>query len=169
MHYSIYQQKKKVKLVLVSNAENKDKNYYLISEDEECEIFPGDLFFYTKTNEIFECSQVGLSGIFSEEGKGFFPFICCKKVLAKPEQIGLMWDNHPDDLEFKYLTDFIDEKDKSMIDYVLEEYDGKCFIETEMICPNYNGAHIGKDCSCKTGFIDIPKIHEGKVIIHLNH
>ena len=167
MHYSIYQQKKEVELVLVPNSKVLDNNYYLVSEDDD--IFVEDLFFCTKTNEILKCSQVGLSGIFSGEDKGFFPFNCCKKVLATPEQIGWMWDNPPDDLDFHYLIDFIDEKDKSMIELVINEYNGKCLIETEEICPNYDGSHIGKDCSCKTGFIDIPKIHEGKVIIHLNY
>lgn len=164
MHKSIYQQKKSVELILVPNN-NQTKDCYLVSDSEEL-IIPGDSFFCTKTNEILECFQTGLSGVFTENDKGFFPFSCCKKVMAKPEQIGWMWDNHPDDINDTYLVPFITEKDLSMIDYVLEEYQGKCEIEVQEICPNYDGAHIGKDCSCKMGFIDVPKLVDGKVIIH---
>jgi hypothetical protein len=164
MHYSIYRQTKKVQMVLVPNIEKFNVDYYLVSDDD---VFVEDLFLYTKTNEVFECSQVGLSGIFTKEEKGFFPFSCCKKIIAKPEQIGWMWDNHPDDIDDKYLVPFIDEQDNTMIDYVMTENGGKCLIETETICPNYDGNHIGKDCSCKTGFIDIPKLYKGKVIIDI--
>jgi hypothetical protein len=167
MKYSIYQKKKAVELVLVPNSEKMIVEFYLVSDEEE--IFVEDLFFCTKTNEILKCSQVSLSGIISEDGKGFFPFTCCKKVIVIPEQIGWMWDNSPEDYSYFFLTPFIDENDNTMIDFVLTEDNGKCFIEIEEICPNYNGAHIGKDCSCKSGFIDIPKLHEGKVIIHLNY
>ncbi len=165
MHYSIYQPKKNVELTLVLNSEKDTVECYFVSDEDT--IFEGDLFFCTKTNEILKCSQVGLSGVLTEEGKGYFPFVCCKKVIVKPEQIGWMWDNHADDASSHFLTDFIDEKDNTMIDYVLNENNGKCSIEIETICPNYNGKHIGKDCSCKTGFIDVPKLFEGKVIIHI--
>ena len=152
-------------MVLVPNTEKFCVDCYLVCDDE---IFGGDLFFCSKTNEILQCSQVGLSGIFAQEEKGFFPFTCCKKVVVKPEQIGWMWDNHPDDSSDIYLVPFIDEKDNTMIDYVLKESGGKCLIETETICPNHDGAHIGKDCSCKMGFMDVPKLYEGKAIIYPN-
>lgn len=164
MRRSIYQQYKEVELIILPIIEGEGRKCCLISETDD--IFVEDLFYCTKTNEILKCSQVGLSGIFSEEEKGFFPFTCCKKIVATHEQIGWMWDNSPDDIDDTYLVDFINDKDDSMIDYVLDDYDGKCKIEVQEICSNYNGAHIGKDCSCKTGFIDVPKLVEGKVIIN---
>ena len=41
---------------------------------------------------------------------------------------------------------------------------GECEIEAVEICPHYGGTHIGKDCSCKSGFVLAPKLNNNKVI-----
>ena len=164
MHKSLFQKTEDVKLILLSNN-NGDKKKCCLIRDEH--FYPGELFFYAKTNEILKCEKIGTSGVFAEEDKGFFPFISCYKVIATHEQIGWMWDNHPDDAEDTYLVPFISDEDDSMIEYVITEYNGKCKIEVETICPHYGGSHIGKDCSCKSGFVDVPKLNENKVIIHI--
>jgi hypothetical protein len=32
--------------------------------------------------------------------------------------------------------------------------------EERLVCPNYYGSHIGKDCSCKSGFVTYAKLIE---------
>ena len=84
------------------------------------------------------------------------------EVIAEPESIGLKYvhnklGTHGDNN--KYTTELTKGEIKDIV-----ENDGYCEIESELICPNYGGKHIGQDCSCKTGFIDVPKLKEGKVV-----
>ena len=85
----------------------------------------------------------------------------------------IMNDGPPHDHNWDYRYD-----KETNIQYYLESWplhdrnldmfmndNGDIIVVVEKICPNYNGAHINKDCSCKTGFIIRPKMHEEKLIL----
>ena len=90
------------------------------------------------------------------------------KVEATTEQIGWGFSkkylNH--DHAYDYRGGSIEMYHPTMIhDIVRNKF--KVDIEVQEICPHYGGSHIGKDCSCKSGFINVPVLHEGKVIMHI--
>jgi hypothetical protein len=90
----------------------------------------------------------------------------CHKVIADFKQFGWFYNEGPPHdhnynwRDSRYLETYIN---TCLIDAVKEGF--KMTIMVEEICPNYNGAHVGKDCSCKSGFKLVPKLHEGKIII----
>lgn len=92
---------------------------------------------------------------------------CCKKIMATPEQIGLIYTDEnlkkPCELATYYKKVGIEDLRKIISNNNL------CAIDADMYCPNYKGSHKGKDCSCKTGFAHTPKLLSGKVIIHLEY
>ncbi|TXG84688.1 MAG: hypothetical protein E6R13_02850 [Spirochaetes bacterium] len=90
-------------------------------------------------------------------------------IVATSEQIGFVYNEGPIHdhnrywgdsryLEDLYYPRFVDD---------MNELGGQVYLVVHEICPNYNGSHIGKDCSCKTGFKVIPKLHQGMVIMDL--
>lgn len=159
---SKYQEVKEVELIVLDNTTNPRKICFVSNDDG---INVGEFFLNIQNNKILKCYKLSCNGIFEEETQEFIHYEFCRKLIAAYSQVGWMWDNTPDDIDNTYLTHFLTKEDDSMIDYVLEENSGKCKLEVNEICPNYNGSHIGKDCSCKTGFITVPKLIEGKVII----
>lgn len=136
-----------------------------------------DDYFYLDSGEIRKCTGVmdevkrSHSTIYDEYGQWHF---CgsVKKVIATADQIGFAfnwgpphahnhdWKYDEDLKKYTYLEDYL----PSMLHRSVR---GGCKLRVvvEEVCPNYNGAHIGKDCSCKSGFIVRPKIRNGKVIM----
>ena len=64
------------------------------------------------------------------------------KILALPEQIAVMKDNHGDDSELKYFTEI----DNSIIEAIVFENDGECIIEVENLSEGFD--HNGECLSC---------------------
>lgn len=93
--------------------------------------------------------------------------LVCKKVVATPEQLAwVYYEGCPHDRAHDYKDGiYLEQLHPSVILDILDK-EGKVMVDVEEICPNYGGKHIGKDCSCKSGFIYIPKLHENKVIFH---
>lgn len=94
--------------------------------------------------------------------------INCFKIVALPQQIGwVYYEGSPHDRVHSYKGNgvYLEELHQNVILDILNN-DGKVLVDVEEICPHYDGKHIGKDCSCKSGFIHIPKLYEGKIIFH---
>jgi hypothetical protein len=85
------------------------------------------------------------------------------KVIAKPNDMGYVYNEGPphdhnsiwngayvEDLHMQGFLDRVTFADTNEIYLVVEE-----------VCPS----HIGKDCSCKSGFIQVPVLYNGKVIM----
>ena len=100
-------------------------------------------------------------GSFVEEG--------FKKVVALPSQIGWIYNEGPPHdhnrvwCDSRYLEDFHYD---GFMKHIAKSH-GKISLVVKEICPNYDGSHINKDCSCKTGFIHVPVLHHDKVIMDL--
>lgn len=88
------------------------------------------------------------------------------KVIATPDMFGWLYNEGPIHDHNIFWGD----------SRYLEVYNEACLISAvknglkvsiivHEVCPNYNGSHLGKDCSCKSGFVHGPKMHEGKIII----
>lgn len=84
----------------------------------------------------------------TEENLYGYPYY---KILALPEQIAVMKDNHGDDSELKYFTEI----DESIIEAIVFENEGKCSIEVQNLSPGFdhNGECLGCDawpseCEC---------------------
>ena len=90
----------------------------------------------------------------------------CRKIMATPEQIGYIYTddniNNKEPLVTYYRVAKINDLKTIMAN------DGICAIDAIEYCPNYNGSHKNKDCSCKSGFAHYAKLLNNKVIIHLN-
>lgn len=141
---------------VIYTTEVKFPKHYLVCDDE---IGITDKFYHKKTNKVYECSDISLCGIFAKEEVGFFPFVACKKVVAMPNQIGWLRDWG---IPGRTLITPVD------IQLILSKtFNGKCSIEMKEVCPNYDGAHMNKDCSCKTGFIEVINFVDNKVIINI--
>ena len=86
------------------------------------------------------------------------------RVVGKPENIGL-----------KYVSDkigtygrkrsYTTELTKAEIKQLAKDVD--CEVMAMEICPNYGGAHVGKDCNCKSGFIHIIETKDNKIVFKL--
>ena len=124
-----------------------DSNRPVLISDEK--IVSGDKFVHM--NEIYHCN------VTSETQKGF-------KVIAEPNQFAWIYNEGPIHdhnrhwRDSRYLEDF-------MVSFI-NAYD-KLSILVKEVCPHYDGSHIDKDCSCKSGFIFVPLLHENKIIIDL--
>lgn len=90
-------------------------------------------------------------------------------IVATSEQIGFVYNEgvthdhnrywgHSRFLEDLYYPKFVSG---------MKELNGDVYLVVHEICPNYDGAHIGKDCSCKSGFKVVPKLHQDMVIMDL--
>jgi len=84
------------------------------------------------------------------------------KLVASNEQIGLKYVKNKLQIHGSdnfYLTDMTPRDLKKIV-----KNGGECEIDAIEICPHYGGTHIGRDCSCKSGFILVPKLNNNKVI-----
>ena len=126
--------------------------------------------FYHNGN-IYECTGLNLDDdlnmwVVSNENEQSFIETSVEKVVATPEMFGWLYNEGPPHdhnrvwQDSRYLEDYIQSclivavKNKLKMSVIVHE-----------VCPNYNGAHMGKDCSCKSGFVLGPKLHDGKIII----
>lgn len=88
------------------------------------------------------------------------------KVIATPDMFGWLYNEgplHDHNMvwqDSRYLEDY---KQSCLISAVKNGL--KMTVIVHEVCPNYNGSHLDKDCSCKSGFVHGPKLHEGKIII----
>lgn len=127
------------------------KTPVIVSEDK---VLKGDYYY--------DGVEIHLSdGSFVEEG--------CRKVVALPSQIGWFYNEGPPHdhnrvwRDSRYLEDF-------HYDGFMERIgksQGKIYLVVQEICPHYDGRHINKDCSCKSGFIHVPVLHHDKVIMDM--
>lgn len=89
------------------------------------------------------------------------------RVVAMPYQFGWSYNEGPPHdhnrvwRDTRYLEDFHYE---GVMDRA-KENDNKITVVVHEVCPNYGGSHLGSDCSCKSGFIYIPLLHDGKIIM----
>jgi hypothetical protein len=87
----------------------------------------------------------------------------CKKVIAKPKEIGYVYNEGPphdhnsiwcgaylEDLHMQGFLDRVTFADMNEIYLVVHE-----------VC----SSHRGRDCSCKSGFTQVPVLYNGKVIL----
>jgi hypothetical protein len=118
----------------------------LISDDK---ILAGDK--YVHMGEIYHCN------VTSEIQKGF-------KVVATPEQFAWIYNEGPIHdhnrhwKDSRYLEDF-------MFDFLGTR--NRLSVLVNEVCPHYGGKHLNNDCSCKSGFIYVPLLHQDKIIIDL--
>ena len=101
--------------------------------------------------------------LFDSEDK---PYIIDKdgSIVATSEQIGMVYNYGPPHdhnrnwgygfLEDLYVPNFYDKIDKM---------GGYVYLVVHEACPS----HIGKDCNCKSGFMVVPSLFEGMVIMDL--
>ena len=144
----------------------------LISKDDN--INKGD-FFYVDNGEVHECADKTketskkLGRVINTEGKDFLTK-WVNKVVARPHQIGLCYNYgppHDHNHEWKNDSDGI----RYLEDYIptcLHEavWKGcKMLVRVQEVCPHYDGKHLDKDCSCKSGFVYMPLLHDGKVVM----
>lgn len=126
--------------------------------------------FYHNGN-IYECSGLRMDDdinmwVVSNESQEFFNEIDVMKVVATPEMFGWLYNEGPPHdhnmnwHDSRYLEDYIQ---SCLISSVKNNL--KMSVIVHEVCPNYNGAHMDKDCSCKSGFVLGPKLHNGKIII----
>lgn len=145
----------------------------LISDED---IQKGDRF-YVNTGELHTCIKRGYDNdmmverIFGDNGINYLTGRV-QKVVAGPSEIGWIYnEGPPHDHNRNWKYDDLDKKHLYVEDYLPSAIhscvkDGcKVTVIVEEICPHYNGKHIGKDCSCRGGFIMAPKIYEGKIIM----
>ena len=141
----------------------------LISDDS---ISYGDTF-YTNRGEIYVCENLGTRFlptkaelIYTKTGLEFLA-ADCKKVMATPAQIGWKFSkrylNH--DHAWDYKGGSVEQYHPDFISNIVRN-DFKVDVEVQEICPNYGGAHIGKDCSCKSGFTTRAVLFFGMVVMH---
>lgn len=92
----------------------------------------------------------------------------CNKVVAGPDQIGwVYYEGPPHDRAWDYKSNsYVEQLHPNHILDILERENKDVLVEVQEICPNYDGKHIGKDCSCKSGFIYVPKLFKDKIIMH---
>jgi hypothetical protein len=127
-------------------------NFYC--EGEIHEVF--SLFFDNETEKWMVASY---NGFMYHESETY-------KVIATYDQFGWFYNEGPPHdhnynwKDSRYLEMYLN---TCIIDAIKRGF--KMTIMVEEICPNYGGSHIGKDCSCKSGFKLVPKMHEGKIII----
>lgn len=90
-------------------------------------------------------------------------------VIATNEQIGFVYNEGPIHDHNRYWVDARFLEDLIYPKFVSDmlEFGGDVYLVVHEICPNYDGAHIGKDCSCKSGFKIVPKLYQDKVIMDL--
>lgn len=136
----------------------------------------GDMF-YLNTGEIHKCLKIDydnelmLERVIGSNGIGYLKERV-KKVIAGPNEIGWGYnEGPPHDHNRNWKFDDIDKKHLYLEDYLPSMIHNavkngcKLFVVVEEICPHYEGKHVNKDCSCKSGFILAPKLYEGKVIM----
>lgn len=84
------------------------------------------------------------------------------KVIAQPQNFGYFCSNgpphdHNEDWKYGlYLEQFLP---------IMIENKQQIWVLTREACPNYDGKHIDDDCSCKSGFIQVPLLRNGKIIM----
>jgi hypothetical protein len=136
------------------------KEYFVeIMEDMKTPVIISDERVF-KGDYYYDGSEILLSdGSFVEEG--------FKKVVALPSQIGWVYNEGPPHdhnrlwRDSRYLEDLHYD---GFIEYI-QKSQGKIYLLVQEICPNYDGSHINKDCSCKSGFIQVPVLYHDKVIM----
>lgn len=93
-------------------------------------------------------------------------YICDTRVIGYPNEIGSVYTSVPHDRAIEYKKGgYLEELHPSMLLDLLNT-SGRILVEVEEICPHYGGTHIGKDCSCKSGFILRPRLKDKKVILY---
>lgn len=93
--------------------------------------------------------------------------IFINKVVATPPQIGLsFYDGMPHYRTYDYKDGvYLEVLHPNTLLDIINNNKG-IMVSVEEVCPNYGGAHLEKDCSCKTGFIYKPILFNDKVILH---
>ncbi len=144
----------------------------LVSNDR---VDVGDKFYMD--GEIRTCKEILKEdtvnhGVIYDEAGQWFMHGWVEKVVVMPYHIGFTFNwGPPHDRNIDWRID--KEKDRksyleaylpSHIHYAVKK-GCKMRVVVEEVCPNYNGSHIGVDCSCKGGFVIRPKFIEGLVII----
>lgn len=112
----------------------------IISETEKIEV--GDYFIGGTMNLGFDnIEQCKKKNDFLEiiRDKDGFAHTFWKKILVLPEN-------------------FSQEQLQMIVEGRLKDGD-EVLVECEEVCPHYNGKHIGRDCSCKSGFVYIIKLN----------
>ncbi len=128
-----------------------------------------DMFYHE--GKIYECSGLTLDDdlnmwVVANENQESFIETTVMKVVATPDMFGWLYNEGPPHDHNRYWGDsrFLEDYIQTcLVDAVKNGF--KMSIIVHEVCPHYNGSHIGKDCSCKGGFIHGPKLHEGKIII----
>jgi len=146
----------------------------LISDDK---IDVGDKF-YLDSGEIRTCKEIlkedklSHGVVYDEFGKWYFNK-WVNKVVATPEQFALIvnfgpphdhnsdWQYDKDEKRYVYLEAYL----PSHLHDIINKKRIKMRVVVEEICPHYGGSHIGKDCSCKSGFVIRPKLRDGKIMM----
>lgn|ERR1035437_812246 len=145
----------------------------LVSDDK---IEVGDKFYLDSgelrtCKETFKEDKLNHGVVYDEFGKWHFNK-WVNKVVATSEQIGLTvnwgpphdhnfdWRYDEDRKEYAYLEAYI-----PTILHRAVKKGCKMRVVVEVICPHYGGSHIGKDCSCKSGFVIRPKLRDGRILM----
>ncbi len=138
----------------------------LISEDN---ISKGDKF-YLDNGTIHTCTGVNnqdginLPHVTDENGQWHIRKYV-SKVIATSDQFGWAYnEGPPHDHNYQWHGKYLESYIPTMLHNTIMN-NCKLNIIVEEICPHYGGKHIGKDCSCKSGFILVPKLYEGKIIM----
>ena len=87
----------------------------------------------------------------------------CKKVIAQFCDMGYVYNegpphDHNSIWNGAYLEDL---HMQGFLDRVTFADTNEIYLVVEEVCPS----HVGKDCSCKSGFIQVPVLYNGKVIM----
>lgn len=127
---------------------------YLLSYDD---ITSGQTYYCRGSNSI---KVAGKSG----------GYHCDIKVVAEPKEIGWIYlqEGPPHDRAYDYKNGAYVEVMHPLSLLGIIDSGGLVKVQVAEVCPHYNGAHLWKDCSCKSGFIHLPLLHEGKVILFPN-
>jgi hypothetical protein len=141
--------------------------------DKEADIQVDDRF-YLESGEIRICKDrfytLGYD-VIVDDMDSLHLFDLVHKVVVMPEGFGYSinygpphdrnwdWKFDEDSKRYVYLEDFHPD--------TLEKFKegDQVIVVVEEICPHYGGKHIGKDCSCKSGFIIRPRLFRGKIIM----
>lgn len=92
-----------------------------------------------------------------------FRLVDCKKVIAKPNSLGYVYnEGPPHDHNSIWNGAYVEDLHmQSFLDRVTFADTNEIYLVVEEVCPS----HVGKDCSCKSGFIQVPVLYNGKVIM----
>lgn len=163
-----------IKIYLISDDKTKIKDrvvYSFDNSEEYSDLFKGKTFIAEIGTESEDEKDWG---VYAEYGQDYVNKNDCKKVIAGPEQIGIIAEyqsiagaNSKREITYKDIQNILDNEGKCSVEWEENQCDG-CKANMPVNEHGHHKDHQTLGMGCTKYLYDKPKLLEGKVIIHLS-